>query len=230
MAVTECPPAWQTPRDAEAMLTELQERAAETATTVGEFAQNWKQEIRKLMGTENAGTDGARSLEDWQAEVEKRTNEIDRAAKGNESLRLGKLGPQTGGQNTIGGGKGGILLNQSLAAELGTAHTAEDLRIAAAHENVHGRSVQLHGTLRDETGKRVDPLEIHEGFAEAVSMEEEGGGMEQWRVDQPQEVYGRGQTLVLRIIQNQKAGREALEKTLMGDGDLNRLQPAFSRN
>lgn len=229
MTAMERPPlAREVPRDAKETLAKRQQRAAETAATVGDFSRNWKNEVRDLLADPaSAGTNGARSLEDWRTEADKRTAEIARAAKGNEALRLGDLDPETGGQNTIGGGRSGILLNRSLTARLGTTHTAEELRIAAAHEAAHGRSVQLLGTLRGENGKEVKSLLLHEGYAEVVSMDAEGGGMEQLRAGQPTEVYGEGQRLVLAIIR--KVGRDAVEQTLTVDGDVSRLQPAFSQ-
>jgi len=213
--------------DVVAQVTERQKRAAESAATIGGFKENWKREVRGLLDPATTGTDGASQMGELKTEADKRTKEIDSAAEGNESLRLESLGPTTGGMNTISGGDGGIVVNRSTPAELGTTRTARDLRIIAAHERVHGRSVQLRGTLTDENGAPIDPLLIHEGAAEDLSMEEEGGGEER-RDDQPQEVYGEGQTIVRRI--RERLGDTVLKRTLMGDGDLSRLQPAFSEN
>lgn len=204
----------EVPTDSREILAKRQARAAKSASTLGEFRTEWNREIREVM------------KEDWGTAFEQRKRIIDRAVAGNESLRIAPMEVELGGLNTIGGGQGGIRLNQSLAADLGTKRTVEDLRITAAHEAAHGRSVQLHGMLTDRSGKTVDSLLVHEGYAEVVSMEEEGGGIERRRADQPEEVYGEGQRLVGQIIQ--KAGRAAVDRTLTGDGDLSRLQAAFS--
>lgn len=208
-------------------LNERQQNAAESAATIGQFRHNWHEEVRDLLDVQNAGTDGASVMGDLRPEADRRTKEIDRAAEGNESLHLAKLGATTGGMAEIGGGEGGIVINQATPAALGVTRTAEDLRIAAAHEHVHAESVQLHGTLKDEQGAEIDPLLIHEGAAEDFSIDAEGGGKTQ-RADRPDAVYGEGQAIVRRI--RATLGDGALKKTLMGDGDLSRLQPAFSRN
>lgn len=208
--------------DVVADLSERQRRAAEAATTVGEFRQNWKEEMHDLLGTEHAGSDGASAMGDLPEEAKERDKEIDRAAGKNGDIRLETLGATTKGQNTVGGGRGGMVLNRSEAAALGDTVTADDMQTTVDHEAAHGRSVQLTGVLYDETGQAVDPLLMHEGFAEVESMGEKR------RPDQPPEVYGEGQTLMLRAIQ--KVGRDKVQKTMTVDGDVTRLQPAFSRN
>lgn len=221
------PSARERSTDVVAQVTARQKRAAESATTIGGFQENWKKEVRDLLHLETAGTDGASAMGDLKTETDKRTREIDRAAEGNEALHLETLGPTIGGKSPVGGGEGGILINRSLPQELGTTRTARDLRIVGAHEWVHAKSVELHGPLTDEAGKPIAPEKIHEGAAEEFSMEEEGGGKER-RDDQPPELYGEGQTIVQHV--RAKLGDTALKQTLMGDGDLTRLQPAFSRN
>ena len=215
--------------DVPAFIRERQKEAAKSAATVGDFARRWKSDVVDVLSPRGAKGEGARSGEDWRRDIEERDRKIQEAARGNENLRLSKLSAETNGEAFVGGGEAGIVLNQDRFAAIGEGdQKPEDIRMTAAHERAHARTVHLRGTLYDEEGVAVPQKLIHEGYGEIGGNEGVGRGAAHVRENQPDEVYGQGQRLLLRIIQ--KVGRAELERTMSGDGDLRRLQPAFSKN
>jgi hypothetical protein len=212
---------------------DCQEEAAQSAATVGQFVREWRRGVDGILSPWGAKGEGARSLEDWRFAVEDRDRKIQEAARGNENLRIGRLSADTNGEALIGGGDAGIVLNQDRFALLGEGEEEggqepEDIRMTAGHEKKHGKTVQLRGVLFDERRKPIPHEKILEGDGEVGGNEEVGKDPAHVREGQPEPIYGEGQRLVLTIMR--RVGRDAFERTMRGDGDLSRLQPAFSRN
>lgn len=121
----------------------------------------------------------------------------------------------------IGGGDESMRLSRATFAMLESADEVSDIKQTVAHESAHGQQVDVHGTLEID-GEEIDPLLLYEGHAEIHGNEAVGMGKAEHREGQPADVYREGQNVVLDIIQS--TSREAVERALTGDGDLNRLQ------
>lgn len=125
------------------------------------------------------------------------------------------------GYNRIGGGDESMRLSRETFATLESKDEASDIKQTVAHESAHGEQVDLHGTLEID-GEEINPLLLYEGHAEIHGNEAVGMGKTEHREGQPADVYCEGQNVVLDIIKS--TSREAVERALTVDGDLDRLQ------
>ena len=118
-----------------------------------------------------------------------------------------------------------MTLSRERVAAVKDERSAEEVAMIAAHEGAHGEAVPLRGELlpafAGQTRREVHLL-LQEGFAEVKANEAMGRSVDAHREGQPQEVYGEGQELILRLIR--RTSRQEVERLMTGHGDLEKFQ------
>lgn len=204
-------------------------REAAKAATVGDMNAQFKRGVDDLLThpqsrlpaetpakpkwefPSNAGGDGSFSDEGiapeaLKREAKKHVDEMEKASKDKEGIKLMDADPGHLGRNQVGGGDATMELNGDMFARLdGTRTQIEDIDQTKAHESAHGKQVNA-------------PKLWLEGHAEVSSGEAIGKGADFRRAGQPRDLYAEGQTTVVETIHI--IGRDKVEQGMTQDFNI----------
>jgi hypothetical protein len=203
----------------------LQE-AAENAESVGEMRAEIREQVGDLM---QAGTTAGNQSQEINAQVaaklEERGDEIAKAGKGYESVRIAQDLPDgVGGQNYIGGSAAEAEVSADVVTD------PAKLKEVAMHEadKEVGHGSQAAPKVGNEQaalivdGEMHDVITVVEGDVERGVQRKLGRGAETHREDQPEEQYGKGQRMANTVIV--EVGETHWDNALKSTGDYGALQ------
>jgi hypothetical protein len=197
---------------------EAQEKAANSARTVGDFRTKFHGYMHETLADENKRHASAAFRE--------RAAVVDDATVQNQDLHLDELDAGTLGLARIQGGRTSIRMGRSMFRNLRNQQGVQQVVHAGAHEITHAEDVVVHGQFIYEN-KAVDPLLLYEGRAELAGNHATARGRESHRQGQPTEVYKQGQDLVVDLLH--KIPRAKMDAVFRGSGDLNILTDHLAR-
>ncbi len=188
----------------------IQQQAARSAATVGDFRNRFKSDLHQELLDQAVGGDGSEKMPDAEfvAASAEREKVVEQATNQNSDMALKDLGSKSRLGQAMVGASGSEELNEDSFAELKTREDVDRAILTGRHEFVH--TLQVHVSLL-----------ANEGHAVRKGNRLAGNDPDYVMPGQPEEVYGEGQKMMGEA--EDEFGVETVDAMMEGKEDRGKL-------
>lgn len=207
------------------------EIAARSADTIGQLRNNVRGQINELAYAPAINKEMKAHRAQTRNVMEGMYGQLQKETRGYDRVQLAQLSPGVGGMNYVGADQSQAVVSTSGVHDI--ARLGHTLAHEAHPEKGHSSQAMLRAHNPDVAvvvnGQRLSITALLEGDVEAGTAELKEGSASVHRDDQPEEIYGEGQSGMLSIWE--KVGRgtadSVLKKKGANAGNVGHLQKAL---